>query len=93
MAIHGVSAIFLWIPSFLIPCFLRATGDAPFTMVMSISTMWLVRVLFAYIFGAWLGYGILGVWFAHAVLDWIVRSIIFLLRYRSGRWERMGIRG
>ena len=92
MLLHGGSAIVLWMPSFMIPYFLRAAGDAGFTMVASMLTMWLVRVLMAYVLGAALGLGVVGVWFAHAILDWSVRSVIFILRYRSGRWEKMAIR-
>lgn len=92
MLIHGGSAILLWIPSFMIPYFLRAAGDATFTMVVSMITMWLVRVLGAYVIGRYLGYGVVGVWFAHAILDWATRSVIFYARYRSGKWERMAIR-
>ena len=92
MLLHGSSAIVLWMPSFMIPYFLRAAGDATFTMVVSMITMWLVRVLGAYVIGRYLGYGVVGVWFAHAILDWATRSVIFYARYRSGKWERMAIR-
>ena len=92
MLLHGGSAILLWVPSFMIPYFLRAAGDAPFTMVASMLTMWLVRVLGAYVLGRYLGYGVVGVWFAHAILDWATRSVIFYVRYRSGKWEKMAIR-
>lgn len=92
MLIHGVSAIFLWMPSFMIPYFLRAAGDAGFTMIVSMLTMWLVRVLMAYVLGGYLGYGVLGVWFAHAILDWATRSVIFIWRYRSGKWKKMAIK-
>ena len=54
--------------------------------------MWFVRVLMAYVLGEYLGYGVVGVWFAHAILDWGVRSIVFIQRYRSGKWKFMGIR-
>lgn len=92
MLLHGSSAIVMWMPSFMIPYFLRAAGDATFTMVVSMITMWLVRVLGAYVIGRYLGYGVVGVWFAHAILDWATRSVIFYARYRSGKWERMAIR-
>ena len=92
MLIHGGSTIVLWVPSFMIAYFLRATGDAGFTMVTSMITMWLVRVFGAYVIGSYLGYGLVGIWFAHAILDWATRSVIFVLRYRSGKWERMAIR-
>ena len=90
--IHGISSIFLWIPAFSFPSFLRAAGDARFTMLASMTTMWLVRVLMAYVLGRYLGYGVIGVWVAHAILDWIVRGFIFYRRYRSGKWQTMGIK-
>ncbi len=89
--IHGVASIFLWIPSFSIPTFLRAAGDARFTMLASMLTMWLCRVVFAYVFGKYMGFGVVGVWTAHSILDWIVRSTVFLLRYRSDRWTTKAI--
>ena len=51
-----------------------------------------MRVLLAYVLGKYMGYGVIGVWFAHAIVDWSVRSVIFFLRYRSGKWETMGIK-
>lgn len=90
--IHGISSIFIWIPSFMVPAFLRAAGDAKFTMLASMLTMWVVRVLLAYVLGKYMGYGVIGVWFAHAIVDWSVRGAIFFLRYRSGKWETMGIK-
>ena len=91
--IHSVAAMTLWVPAFMVTAFLRAAGDAKFTMLASMTTMWLVRVLLAYILGKYLGYGVVGVWFAHAVVDWTVRSIIFYRRYRGGKWQLMGIKG
>ena len=48
--------------------------------------------LLAHVLGKYMGYGVIGVWFAHAIVDWTVRGAIFLLRYRSGKWETMGIK-
>ena len=90
--IHGISSILLWLPSFMFPTVLRAAGDAKFTMTVSMVTMWLVRVLFAYIFGRFMGYGVIGVWVAHAVLDWAVRGAIFFARYRGDRWTTKAIK-
>ena len=90
--IHGISSIFIWVPAFMVPGFLRAAGDAQFTMLASMLTMWVVRVMLAYVLGKYMGYGVIGVWFAHAIVDWSVRSVIFFLRYRSGKWESMGIK-
>lgn len=90
--IHGISSIFIWVPAFMVPGLLRAAGDAKFTMLASMLTMWVVRVLLAYVLGKYMGYGVIGVWFAHAIVDWSVRGAIFFLRYRSGKWETMGIK-
>lgn len=90
--IHGISAIVLWLPSFMIPTFLRAAGDARFTMVASMTTMWLCRVFFAYVFGRYMGFGVVGVWTAHAILDWTVRTVVFVLRYRGGKWTTKAIK-
>ena len=89
--IHGIASIVIWTPSFLIPSFLRAAGDAKFTMIISMLSMWLCRVLFAYILGKTLGYGVIGVWIAHALMDWLLRSVIFCLRYQSGKWTDKAI--
>jgi len=89
--IHGVASIFLWIPSFSLPTFLRSAGDARFTMLASMTTMWLCRVVFAYIFGKLMGCGVVGVWCAHSILDWISRSVVFYARYRSDRWTTKAI--
>ena len=89
--IHGISSIFLWIPSFSLPTFLRAAGDARFTMFASMTVMWLCRVMFAYILGKFMGYGVVGVWSAHAILDWTVRSTVFYKRYRSDKWVTKAI--
>ena len=89
--IHGIAAIFLWMPSFFFPAFLRAAGDARFPMIVSILSMWLCRVLFAYILGKYMGFGVVGVWIAHAVMDWSVRGTVYFLRYRSGKWTTKAI--
>ena len=92
VALHGAGCVIFWPMSFTMPNALRAAGDAKFTMLASMLTMWVVRVLLAYVLGKYMGYGVIGVWFAHAIVDWSVRGAIFFLRYRSGKWETMGIK-
>lgn len=89
--LHGIASIFLWIPSFSLPAFLRSAGDAQYTMFASMTTMWLCRVLFSYIIGKYMGFGVVGVWVSHSILDWTVRSLVFYLRYRSGKWTTKAI--
>ena len=33
-----------------------------------------------------MGFGVFGVWVA-MTMDWVVRAIFFVLRYRSGKWQ------
>ena len=91
--IHGISVIFIWTPSFMLPTALRAAGDARFTMGASMATMWFVRVGMAYVIGKFMGYGIVGVWSVHATLDWSARSVFFIRRYRSGKWMAKAVKG
>ncbi len=90
--LHGISAAFLWLPAFQLPTALRAAGDASFTMLVSMCSMWLCRVLFAYVLSRNLGWGVYGVWFAQSILDWSVRTVIFVWRYFSGKWMTKAIK-
>lgn len=79
---------FMFEPSaFGLPNSLRAAGDNKYTMSASIFSMVVFRVGFTFLFTQVLGMGIQGVWYG-MYLDWIVRSVLFALRYRSGRWEK-----
>lgn len=77
----------LWPPSFALPNALRAAGDAKFTMVVSMLSMWIFRIGASYILAKGMGFGVLGVWMA-MVLDWLVRAIAFTLRWKSNRWQK-----
>ena len=75
----------VWSISFVLPSALRAAGDAKFTSITAMLTMWLVRVVLGYVLGIVMHYGIGGVWLAMN-LEWCVRGAIFLIRYRGNRW-------
>lgn len=79
-------AVFIWPLSFTLPNALRAAGDVKFTMLTGIISMWLFRVLCSYILAVVCNMGILGVWFG-MFIDWAVRSLLFVVRYLSGRWQ------
>ena len=81
------TAVF-WPMSFTLPNALRAAGDARFTMVVSMLSMWICRIGLSYLLGSsWgLGLGLLGVWFA-MFSDWIVRGALFLVRFLRGKWK------
>ena len=78
-------SILFWTSSFALPHALRCGGDAKFTMLVSIISMWLFRVILSYFFVQQLHMGLTGVWLG-MFIDWIFRSLCFGLRFLSGRW-------
>jgi putative MATE family efflux protein len=76
---------FFWSYSYVMPCVLRSAGDAMFSSVVSLITMWIVRVGLGYVFTITLGFGVQGVWICMG-FEWAVRTLIFYLRYQSGVW-------
>ena len=83
----GIANPILWSTSFVLPNSLRAAGDSRFTSISSMLSMWLFRVVLGYVLGIILPFGIVGVWCA-MLFEWGVRSLVFLLRFKSGRWAR-----
>lgn len=65
---------------------LRAAGDAKFPVAMGVLSMWGVAVPLAYWLGIHMNMGLLGVWIAFAVDEWL-RGLIMYLRWRSRVWE------
>ncbi len=78
--------ILFWPLAFTIPNFLRAAGDAKFTMIVSIVSMWLFRVLLSRILGVNLGWGFIGVCWG-MFIDWYCRGIFFVWRFVRGGWK------
>lgn len=78
-------SVLFWATSFTLPNALRSGGDAKFTMFVSIASMWLFRVILSYFFVLQMHMGLTGVWFGMFV-DWICRSIFFVVRFFSGKW-------
>lgn len=81
----NVVSVFIWATSFVLPNALRAGGDAKYTMAVSIISMWLCRVVLAKYFMLDAGFGLMGVWMGMFV-DWVCRSVLFVGRYRGGKW-------
>lgn len=82
---HSVCAVLLWPTGFSLPNALRAVYDAPFTMAVSVGSMWTFRIGCSYLFCDVFHMGLFGIWAAMAV-DWVFRSGCFLWRICSGRW-------
>lgn len=83
---HNTSGAFIWPIAFSLACALRAAGDVRYTMVIATVSMFVLRVVFAYILGIALGFGIYGVW-AAMFLDWVLRSAAFARRFKNGKWR------
>ena len=88
----AIANMLFWPMAFTLPNSLRAAGDAVFTMVVSMTTMFVCRVALSYVFAcSWgLGLGLLGVWLA-MFCDWIVRAVCFLWRYWRGSWKKIHV--
>ena len=76
----------IWPAAFILFAGMRGAGDVRYTTTVSVITMWSVRVLFAYILGDLLGWGVIGVWSA-MFGDWAVRAVIAAARFRSRKWQ------
>ena len=63
----------------------RAASDVRFTMIISMVSMWIFRVGLSYVFGRYMGMGVMGVWYA-MVCDWTFRAIVFGTRFIRGTW-------
>ncbi|GJM78493.1 hypothetical protein HMSSN139_09890 [Paenibacillus sp. HMSSN-139] len=85
--INTIAQIPLWAISFITPSALRAAGDAKYTSVVSMLSMWLFRVVLGYILGVVLPFGVVGVWLAMDI-EWGIRGLIFLRRFRGTKWYR-----
>lgn len=87
---YCIISVFLWAPSFALPNALRGAGDTKYTLFVSMFSMWTFRIGFSYLLVRVLGLGLQGVWYAMYV-DWVARTILFVLRFRSGRWRSIRV--
>lgn len=69
---------------------LRAAGDARFPVLMGVISMWGISVPLAYFLGVHLEIGLMGIWIAFIIDEW-VRGLLMLLRWRSRAWEKKAL--
>lgn len=84
---HNAMAVVLHPTSFNLANGLRAAGDARFTMLTGIASMLVFRLGTAYLLGIGFQMGIWGVWIAMG-MDWLGRSVAFVIRFHSGKWRQ-----
>lgn len=75
-------AMIIWPLAFTLPYSLRASFDAPFTMYVSVASMWIFRIGFAYLFVVVWKMGVLGIWYG-MFIDWGFRALAFAWRFRT----------
>lgn len=85
MLVISIVKPFLWPLAFTPSNGMRAAGDVKFGMIVSSISMWVFRVGLTTVLCRFLGVGLIGIWCGYFA-DWFVRSIVFTLRYRSGKW-------
>ncbi len=90
MVMHGLCAIAIWPLSFTLPNALRAAGDVKNTMVISVVSMWVFRIVLSYVFVYLFHMGVFGIWVA-MIVDWVFRSALFTARWRSGKWKDFAV--
>ncbi len=85
LVLHCVGVAVFHPTAFCLANSFRAANDVRSTMILSICSMWVFRVGLSYVFGKYLGLGVLGVWLAMQT-DWIFRAICFGVRFVRGTW-------
>ncbi len=69
---------------------LLGAGDARSVMTISVSIQWLLLIPLAYVLGPVLGFGLLAIWLLQGGTR-SMQSALFLLRWKSRRWQRIVI--
>jgi putative MATE family efflux protein len=66
---------------------LKSAGDVRFPVIIGIISMWGIAVTLSYLLGIHYGLGLLGIWIAQGVDEWL-RGVFALRRWLSKPWER-----
>ncbi len=90
LRLYGVSSFLIWPESFTLPGALRGAGDARFTMIVAMLSMWIFRIGFSYLIALTFHMGVLGVWIA-MLIDWVARVICFITRWTRGKWRALRV--
>ena len=85
VAIHNLFAALVQPFSGPLSSGLRAAGDVKFTMWASIFATVVCRTLLSFLLAKWMGMGVIGIALA-MVLDWCIKAVLDIVRFRSGKW-------
>ena len=84
--IHNIFSAFLEPATMPLSSGLRAAGDVRFTLWSSVTTTVFFRTAVSFALSEGLGLGVYGIAWA-MVMDWGLKSLLNLYRFRSGRWQ------
>ena len=84
--IHNLFNAVAFPASGALPNGLRAAGDVRYTMCVAIASTIVIRFVLSVILGIWLDLGVIGV-AAAMCCDWVMRAVLFLHRFHSGKWK------
>lgn len=84
---HAIVMMLIWPLGNTLPITFRASGDAKFPMIISMTTMFLVRITLAYALVYLFNADMFITWVV-VYCDWAVKAIIFIGRYISGKWTK-----
>lgn len=69
---------------------LRGAGDVVFPMAVAVISCWCMSIVFSYVLGIRLNWGLYGCWVAF-MMDELFRGIIFWKRFQSRKWMRIKV--
>jgi putative MATE family efflux protein len=69
---------------------LQAVGDVKYPMIIGISIMFGVSVPVAWLLGVHYQMGLVGIWLAYAIDEWI-RGVLMLKRWTSKKWTKRSL--
>ena len=85
---HGIVMVLIWPLAYTLPVTFRALGNAKFPMIVGVLSMFFCRIALAYLLSIYLNIGNVRLHQVAMFIDWIVKAIIFVWRYMSGRWTK-----
>lgn len=88
LIIDSIAWVLFWCDGYLIPACLRAAGDATFTTVVCLCSMWISRVACGYVMTITMGLGIHAVWLTFFI-EYLIRIVVFHWRFKGKKWIKM----
>jgi Na+-driven multidrug efflux pump len=69
---------------------LQASGNTLTSMILTITSQWVIQIPLAFILSKYTSLGLNGIWFAFPITN-IVMSVIAIWVFRKGKWKKKNI--